>query len=151
MDFLFECAGQLVQQHSRQCQPDQQGLFSAPDRTYGRGGSGLCRFRHQLGNAHSTVEAHPRSFGFARACLRRQRNVTLLDDDSLAALRTLFNGPLRSLAGRTLYFYLDAHRNDDLPLAEELDFIFSACPNAVVMIDDFQVPDDPGCGYEDSA
>jgi hypothetical protein len=30
-----------------------------------------------------------------------------------------------------------------------VEIIFSACPNAVVMIDDFRVPDDPGYGYDD--
>src|SRR6516164_631039 len=68
-----------------------------------------------------TVEEHPRSYGFARARLRRLRNVTLLHDDSRTALRTLFDGPLRGFAGRTIFFYLDAHWNDDLPLADELD------------------------------
>src|SRR5206468_11787016 len=44
--------------------------------------------------------------------------------------------------------YLDAHWNADLPLAEEIDIIFSRCPSAVVMIDDFQVPSDAGYGYD---
>jgi hypothetical protein len=48
-----------------------------------------------------------------------------------------------------LFIYLDAHWNADLPLADELDIVFNACPPAVVMVDDFQVPDDPGYGYDD--
>jgi predicted O-methyltransferase YrrM len=96
-----------------------------------------------------TIEAQPRYYGFARARLRRQRNVTLLRGDSRAALRSLVNGPLRSFAGRTLFFYLDAHWNDDLPLAEELDIIFTCCPAAIVMVDDFRVPGDADYGYDD--
>src|SRR5216683_8159337 len=34
----------------------------------------------------------------------------------------------------------------DLPLAEEIDIVFSRCPLAVVMVDDFQVPSDAGYG-----
>jgi hypothetical protein len=61
----------------------------------------------------------------------------------------LFDGPLRGFAGRTILFYLDAHWNDDLPLEEELELIFSVHPHAVVMIDDFQVPDDPGYQFDE--
>ena len=64
-------------------------------------------------------------------------------------MRKLFDGPLRALAGSCLFFYLDAHWNDDLPLAEELETILSHCSAAVVMIDDFQVPFDAGYGHDD--
>jgi predicted O-methyltransferase YrrM len=96
-----------------------------------------------------TIEAHPRRYGFSRARFLRRRNVTLLHDDSRAGLRTLFDGPLRDLADRTVFFYLDAHWNDDLPLADELDIIFVRCPTAVVMVDDFRVPGDADYGYDD--
>jgi hypothetical protein len=42
-----------------------------------------------------------------------------------------------------LFFYLHAHWNDDLPLAGELDLVFSRCSAAVVMIED------SGYGYDD--
>jgi hypothetical protein len=48
-----------------------------------------------------------------------------------------------------LFFYLDAHWNEDLPLADEIDIIFGRSSNAVVMIDDFEVPGDPGFDYDD--
>jgi hypothetical protein len=96
-----------------------------------------------------SIEADPRNYGFARARLWRRRNVTLLQGDSRETLRKLINGPLRALASSSLFFYLDAHWNYDLPLAEELELIFSRCSAAVVMIDDFQVPFDTGYGYDD--
>jgi len=96
-----------------------------------------------------TVEGDPRAYGFARARLRKRRNVTLLFGDSRNTLRKLLDGPLRSVTGSTLFFYLDAHWNADLPLAEELNIVFGRCPRAVVMVDDFQVPGDPGYGYDD--
>jgi hypothetical protein len=96
-----------------------------------------------------TVEGHPNKHGFARAKLWRQRNVKLLLDDSRSALRKLFDGPLNGLTSRRLFFYLDAHWNEDLPLAEELEIILPRCASPVIMIDDFQVPDDAGYGYDD--
>jgi len=96
-----------------------------------------------------TIERDQRIYGFAKARLRKHRNVTLLQGDSRRTLSQLLEGPLASLAGETLFFYLDAHWEGDLPLAQELDIIFSRCPNALVMVDDFQVPHDPGYGYDE--
>jgi predicted O-methyltransferase YrrM len=96
-----------------------------------------------------SVEGNPRHYGFARARLCRRRNVNLLRGDSRAALRTLFDGPLRGARNHNLFVYLDAHWNEDLPLAEELEIVFGACPNAIVMVDDFHVPFDTGYGYDD--
>lgn len=106
----------------------------------------------QTGLPVFTIELYPRHYGFARARFWRKRNIKLLHDDSRTGLRRLFDGPLRALSGHTLFFYLDAHGHvfgDDLPLAEELDIVFRWCPSAVVMIDDFAVPNDAGYGYDD--
>lgn len=96
-----------------------------------------------------TIESHPRCYGFARARLWWRPNVRLRQGDSRAELMKLFGGPLDSRKNLSLFFYLDAHWDEDLPLREELDIIFSRAKNAVVMIDDFQVPDDPGFSYDD--
>ena len=69
--------------------------------------------------------------------------------DSRAALRQILNGPLAPMRDQPILFYLDAHWNVDLPLSEETDIIFSAAPRATVLIYDFQVPGDPGDGYDD--
>jgi hypothetical protein len=96
-----------------------------------------------------TIEARPRDYGFARARFWRKRNVKLLYGDSRMGLHKLFDGVLRPLSELTIFFYLDAHWNDDLPLAGEIDIIFNHCPMAVVMIDDFEVPFDAGYGFDD--
>lgn len=96
-----------------------------------------------------SVEGLARNYGFARARLWRKRNVHLYQGDSREVLRKLFVGKLRALRGGTVFAYLDAHWNADLPLREELEIIFDHCPAAVVMIDDFQVPNDPGYQYDD--
>lgn len=96
-----------------------------------------------------TIETDRRYFGYARARFWRLRNITLMHDDSRTALRRLFAGCLHGLHGGTLFFYLDAHWGDDVPLAEEIEIVFHECPSAIVMIDDFQVPADSGYGYDD--
>jgi hypothetical protein len=105
----------------------------------------------QTGLPVFTIELYPRFYGFARARFWRKRNIKLFYGDSRTALRRLLDGALHSVSSHTLFFYLDAHGNvyDDLPLAEEIDIIFSRCPSAVVMIDDFEVPRDAGYGYDD--
>jgi hypothetical protein len=106
-------------------------------------------FLAQTGLPVYTIEADQRNYGFARARFWRTQNVTLFYGDSRAALRKLFDWPLREMVRRTLFFYLDAHWDADLPLAEELEIVFSRCPAAIVMLDDFEVPLDPGYGYDD--
>ena len=56
-----------------------------------------------------SVESMPRYYGFARARLWRCHNVHLLRGDSRAALRMLFDGPLRGSRKHSLFVYLDAH------------------------------------------
>jgi predicted O-methyltransferase YrrM len=106
-------------------------------------------FMAQTGLPIFTVEGHPRNFGFSRARLFGHRRVKVRLGDSRKVLRELFNGPLRNFTGQTLFAYLDAHWNADLPLAEEIELVFTNCPGAVVMIDDFKVPFDTGYGYDD--
>jgi hypothetical protein len=96
-----------------------------------------------------SVEANARAYGFSRARLRRRKNVTLLHGDSRMALRTWLVDDLREAAQGTVLFYLDAHWNDDLPVSEEIDIVFYACPDAIVMVDDFEVPHDSGYGYDE--
>ena len=61
---------------------------------------------------------------------------------------------LRALAGSghfvrsSVFFYLDAHWLENLPLKEELEIIFDSAQNSVVLVDDFQIPDDPGYQYD---
>jgi predicted O-methyltransferase YrrM len=96
-----------------------------------------------------SIEENPRNYGFARARLWRRKNVRLLCGDSRQMLRALLVGPLRDLSHSNLFFYLDAHWNNDLPLLEELEAIYSQCSSAVVMIDDFEVSGEPGYRYDD--
>lgn len=100
-----------------------------------------------FGGPVASVEADPRFFAYCESRIGQVPGVMLTLGDSRSFLR--------DLAGRedwvswATFFYLDAHWEKDLPLAEELQIIASAWPRAVVMIDDFQVPDDAGYGFDD--
>lgn len=94
-----------------------------------------------------TVEANKRLYGFARARLRRFSNITISNEHSRRFLTRLLEGNV--ISGKTPFFYLDAHWNQDLPLFDELKAIFEGCPRALVMVDDFQVPDDELYQYDD--
>lgn len=96
-----------------------------------------------------SCEASPDNYWFARARFKATPNVTLALCDSRAALRSFLAGPLRDQTSRPILFYLDAHWNSDLPLADEIEIIFGICESAIVLVDDFQVPDDAGYGYDD--
>jgi predicted O-methyltransferase YrrM len=95
-----------------------------------------------------TCESSEENFGFARARLSAIRNVTVTLGDSRDFLRSLLKGPLLDARQEAVIFYLDAHWNADLPLAEEVDLIFSSSQKAVVLIDDFEVPGDSGYGFD---
>ena len=48
--------------------------------------------------------------------------------------------------------YLDAHWDpQDLPLLEELKIIHSQIRHAIILIDDFRHPEDPGYGFDEYA
>jgi len=72
-------------------------------------------------------------------------NVNLHFEDSRLFLREIVQKfPDQAI----LMFYLDAHWELDLPLKEELQIIFASHRNAVVLIDDFRVPDDCRYGWD---
>jgi hypothetical protein len=77
----------------------------------------------------------------AAAGTQRAAEVTLDNMDSRAFL-------VRRLPALTadapVFVYLDAHCTGDLPIEAECAILLAQAPPAVIMIDDFDVPDDPG-------
>jgi len=93
---------------------------------------------HFNGPIH-TCEIDKRYYYQAVANLRHRSNVHPVLDDSRSFLRRVLAD--LPLDGR--YFaYLDAHWQDDLPLAEEVGIIFQSSRECVIAIDDFKVPGD---------
>ncbi len=93
-----------------------------------------------------TIEAVPRSFYCARKRFKSEDGIHYELGDSRLFLEKL--GRKHELGG-SLFFYLDAHWHEDLPLNEELQVIARSWPEPVIMIDDFEVPDDPGYAFDD--
>ncbi|MEM9827146.1 MAG: hypothetical protein AAF958_11185 [Planctomycetota bacterium] len=94
-----------------------------------------------------TVEANMRYLSYARMNIRGvDEKVRTYHSDSRSFLRRL--GIQGTVGGTRPFVYLDAHWHDDLPLREELEIVQEYWPDAVVMIDDFAVPD-TGYGYDD--
>jgi len=93
-----------------------------------------------------TVENDRRLYAYSERRLRAAHRISVRFGDSRAFLRQLAESASPS---ETVFFYLDAHWNDDLPLAEELEIIGSGWARCVVMIDDFEVPGDAGYSFDD--
>jgi hypothetical protein len=91
-------------------------------------------------------EVAPRFWGYARARLWSRSNAHLYLGDSRQFLRRLIQDS--TVPKDSVFFYLDAHWPDDLPLREEVDLIFRHWTRPVVMVDDFQVPDDQGYQFD---
>ena len=102
---------------------------------------------HVFGVPVWTVEAHPRYYEYARRRLAACADVQIEQGDSREFLRRI-PAPASDSSAATL-FYLDAHWAEDLPLREELQIIEGKWPAAVIIIDDFEVPDDAGYAFDD--
>ena len=93
-----------------------------------------------------TCEINRHFHALARKRLERFANVHCSLADSRSFLTGLSRGELVS---QSVFFYLDAHFYSDLPLGEEFDIVASRWRNFVIMVDDFEVPGDPGYGHDD--
>jgi hypothetical protein len=93
-----------------------------------------------------TVEHNRRLFGYVKRRFASEKDVHVFNDDSRPFLNALASSHLNS--ARSVFIYLDAHWDDDLPLREEIEISFKAWPKAVILIDDFQVPGDDGYGFD---
>lgn len=91
-----------------------------------------------------TSEVVARSHWISRLRCLGIPSIHLYHEDSRVFLRRMAkeHGSARPM------FYLDAHWGEDLPLQEELNIIGSAWSSYVVIIDDFEVPGEPGFGYD---
>jgi predicted O-methyltransferase YrrM len=94
-----------------------------------------------------TVELNPRYLAYSRQRFASTDGVYVEGGDSREFLRRQAGSV--SKADEHVFVYLDAHWKEDLPLVEELEIIATAWTHAIVMIDDFEVPDDPGYAFDD--
>lgn len=92
-----------------------------------------------------SCEVEPLYFRQSRARLNNLENVNLLEMNSIHFLEKI----IMEFNLDNTFFYLDAHWLKILPLRQEMKLIFMQSRRAVIMIDDFCVPDDPGYGWDD--
>lgn len=102
-------------------------------------------FQESSGLPVYTVELHKRFFTYSKKRLAEQKDIHMSQGDSRSFLKDLKD---RIPADSAVFFYLDAHWYNDLPLLEEMRII-SHWEKALVLIDDFKVPGDPGYSYDD--
>ena len=96
-----------------------------------------------------TVESSVRLERYSRARLADLPNIKVRGGDSASEIRRIRHGK-RAVTVQRPFFYLDAHGGPTrrLPLRYELLEVTSAWPEFCVLIDDFQVPGDPGYGFD---
>jgi predicted O-methyltransferase YrrM len=104
-------------------------------------------FANLLGAPVFTVEAQPRYHHFAQRRLAQYPWVTAELGDSRDFLRRL--AARDELTMHRTLFYLDAHWEHDLPLHEEVEIVADAWSQAVIVIDDFEIPGDAGYAFDD--
>ncbi len=110
-----------------------------------RGSSTAFFLEHFKGPIH-TCEVTERFYYYAKKRLRSYPRVSVHLASSPDFLRDFF----ANNRFQRVFYYLDAHWQDYLPLRDELLAILDEnSSGTVVMIDDFQVADDPGYTYDD--
>jgi hypothetical protein len=109
-----------------------------------RGSTTLFLAHNSAGAPVYSTEINRRFFEVARRRLRPFANIHLYNLNSIGFLSAL------QLPRETrTFFYLDAHWREELPLADESEFIIRNFNSFAIMIDDFQVTDDPGYAFDD--
>jgi len=93
-----------------------------------------------------SCERNPSLFSLAKLRLKEIPSVSLYNLDSREFLQYL--SKKTEIIEKECFIYLDAHWGKDVPLKEEISIISSRWKRFVIMIDDFQVPDDDGYKYE---
>ena len=93
-----------------------------------------------------TVEADPERYELVRERFAGSERVRVFKNDSRSFLHELRVNPTCPL--QRVLFYLDAHWFYDLPLRGEVEWIVRHWRRSVIVVDDFQVPSDPGYQYD---
>jgi predicted O-methyltransferase YrrM len=104
-------------------------------------------FFAQYGVPVTTVENNLNYARHAQERLAGWSNVDLRVEDSVRVLTKLGSDPIDHTV--PTLFYLDAHWRSHLPLREEATLALKHFAKALLLVDDFSVPDDPGYGFDD--
>ena len=94
----------------------------------------------------TTIESNVENYHFSKLRLEGMTNVQVELGSSVEVLSQLVGKMDTSVP---TFFYLDAHWENYLPLKEEIALILPHFAMPVILIDDFEVPGDPGYLYDD--
>lgn len=103
-------------------------------------------FNQSSGLPVYSVEVHPRFYTYSKNRLKDEKDIHLHLSDSRSFLKDVVMKKVPKDA--SVFFYLDAHWYNDLPLLEEMRII-KHWEKALVLVDDFKVPGDDGYSYDD--
>lgn len=92
-----------------------------------------------------TSELNPRFSMFARKRLAAFDSIHFSVGDSREFLRQMAGARIEE----PVFFYLDAHWYDDLPLLDECNLILQNWRDVVILVDDFKSPLDNAYGFDD--
>jgi hypothetical protein len=101
----------------------------------------------QFGLPVLSCEINRRHARFSSLRLQSITNVTMVQCSSIDFLGGLVKR--NDHLSMPTMFYLDSHWYRHLPLDEELVLVLDNFTKAIVIVDDFAVPDDPGYKYDD--
>ena len=93
-----------------------------------------------------TIEVGRRYASYLRAKYRFDTRVNVLEAASVVGIRTLLEMPSIQRSG--CFFYLDAHSASESPVVDELKLIVDNWTRSIIMIDDIEVPSDPGYRFD---
>lgn len=142
--------GPMKGQHARRAMMRHLALTLAPTLVIETGthrGGSTAFLADITGVPVLTVEAWERSFHFAAWRFRDRADISVHHADSRDFLRARSQD--RATSHTRVLFYIDSHGGESLPLRAELEAIAAGWTESAVVIDDFEVPDDPGYGFDD--
>jgi predicted O-methyltransferase YrrM len=95
-----------------------------------------------------SIEYSQKYADFSKLRTKNCKNVDIIVNNSVDGLKYLLESKVSY--GSTVFFYLDAHWYDYLPLRDELNLILTTHSHlkSIIMIDDFKVPNDDGYGFD---
>lgn len=95
-----------------------------------------------------TIEASRRYYEYSRRRLASSSQVQVINGDSVRQIRRIASSSDHDPSAR-VFAYLDAHSGSSLPARYEILELLSGWDEFCAVIDDFEVPGDPGYGFED--
>jgi hypothetical protein len=106
------------------------------------------KFFSQFSDKIISIEKSIPIYTIAKKNLANQKNIKLVHNDSKDLDKILVKNGINLNTQNKIFFYLDAHSDDDYPLVDEIKYIFQNYKSFILLIDDFQVPNDNGYGYD---